>query len=319
MKWFSRSKSQINKHHKENFCAVIVALLAVTVIYFSYDPTMAGANPGEVRFDSTEMQANMNASSNLSTSSDSSSNKNELTGRNALLMQMLLLKEGHRFISSVPDYSATFYKQERIDGVLKEPSFMQTKIRHEPFSVYMKWLEGDDPGRELLYVEGENNDEMMVKLGGVKGRMMPTVSLDPEGDMAMKEARYPVTTIGLKNVIEKILSFRKEEINNLNDMSCRMIDEQKWNKQDCFCFLMEFKNRQKSRFRKSIIYIDKEHYLPVCVKNYSCAPDGQESLTGEELDEATLSEFYSFSNIVTEERLASVEFEDTNSNYQFRR
>lgn len=318
MKWFFSSK-KTSGHHKENFCAVIVALIAITLIYFSHDPSPAGANPNEIQFSSEDMQSSISSSPSFSQNS-SATESGELTGKNALLMQILLLEKGQRNIEAVPDYTATLHKQERINGVLGEPSFMQVKIRHEPFSVYMKWLEGEDPGRELLYVEGENNDEMMIKLGGVKGRMMPTLNLDPHGDMAMKEARYPITTVGLKNAIDTILKYRYANIKKPEGLTCRMIDDQKFNKQDCFCFLMEFKNKQSSpNFRKSILYIDKEKYLPACIKNYAWAPDGQEDLTGEKLDEATLCEYYSFGNIVLEERLAAADFDDNNSSYQFRR
>lgn len=319
MKWFFSAKKKSNSHHKENFCAIVVALIAITLIYFSNDPSPAGANPNEVQFSSNDMQSSMSSNPTFSEQS-SDTDSGELTGRNALLMQILLLEKGQRNIEAVPDYTATLHKQERIDGVLREPSFMQVKIRHSPFSVYMKWLEGEDPGREVLYVEGENNDEMLIKLGGVKGRMMPTLKLDPNGDLAMKEARYPITTVGLKNAIDTMLKFRYADLKNMKSMTCRMIDDQKFNKRDCFCFLMDFKTKQANRdFRKSILYVDKENYLPACIKNYSWAPDGQEDLTGEKLDEATLCEYYSFGNVVLEERLASVEFDDDNSNYQFRR
>jgi hypothetical protein len=319
MKWFSNAKTKKNTHNKENFCAVIVALFAITILYFSHDPSPAGANPSEVQFDTADLASSMSSSGNFSETSNGAEASGELSGKNALLMQILLLEKGQRYISSVPDYTSTLYKQERIDGVLNEPSFMQVKIRHEPFSVYMKWIEGNDPGRELLYVENENDGEMLIKLGGVKGRMMPTLKLNPTGDMAMKEARYPVTTVGLKNAIDKILSFRTVDLKKMQGISCRMIDNQKWNKEECFCFLMEFENKQSSAFRKSVLYVSKANYLPTCIKNYSWIPDGQEELSGEKLDEETLCEFYSFSNIVTEERLASAEFDETNSNYQFRR
>ena len=83
---------------------------------------------------------------------------------------------------------------------------------------------------------------------------------------------------------------------------------------------MEFKNKQISpNFRKSILYIDKEYYLPACIKNYAWVPDGQEELAGEELDKETLCEYYSFGNVVLEDRLAAIDFDDKNSNYQFRR
>ena len=54
---------------------------------------------------------------------------------------------------------------------------------------------------------------MLVKLGGVKGRMVPALKLDPNGAMAMKESRYPITTIGVKQMTEEIIQYRKETSN----------------------------------------------------------------------------------------------------------
>jgi hypothetical protein len=322
MKWFSSATETTRRHHKENFCAVLVALGAVTVLYFSYDPSPAGANPNEIAFDASAMKEALSETS-ISPADSASGNTatGEVGGRLALLMQSLLLEKGLERIEAVPDYMATFLKQEKIDGVMSEPNFMQVKIRHEPFSVYMKWVDGGDVGREVLYVDGKNDNEMLVKLGGVKGRMMPTLKVNPTGSVAMAEARYPVTNMGVKKMIEKILEAREEDLKISRGVSCRMIDNQKFNKRDCFCFQVEYETKEVSpqHFRKSLIYIDKETYFPICVKNFSFAPDGQEDLTGKELDEATLCEFYSYSNIVLDDRLAAAAFDKTNSNYQFRR
>jgi len=320
MKWFSSSPETTRRHHKENFCAVVVAVAAVTVVYFSHDPSPAGANPNEIAFDSSAMQQALSETP-LTPAASGDSSTGEIGGRIALLMQSLLLEKGLQRIDAIPDYTATFLKQEKINGVMSEPNFMQVKIRHEPFSIYMKWVEGGDVGREVLYIDGENDNEMLVKLGGVKGRMMPALKVNPNGSTAMSEARYPVTTMGVKKMIEKILEAREADLKASQGVDCRLIDNQKFNKQNCFCFLIEYANKDVSpeEFRKSLIYIDKETYFPVCVKNYSWAPDGQEDLSGKELDEATLCEFYSYSNIALEERLAATAFDKSNENYSFRR
>ena len=43
------------------------------------------------------------------------------------------------------------------------------KVRHEPFSVYM-WFLKPFQGREVLYVDGQNNNEMVVLEAGLKRR-----------------------------------------------------------------------------------------------------------------------------------------------------
>ena len=43
-------------------------------------------------------------------------------------------------VEKIQDYSATVIKRERISGKLSEPEYLFIKIRHKPFSVYLKFL-----------------------------------------------------------------------------------------------------------------------------------------------------------------------------------
>ena len=82
------------------------------------------------------------------------------------------------------------------------------KIRHEPFSVYMKWLSGDR-GRQLIYVDGQNDGKLLVQPGGIKGRLTGVLSLDPSGTLAMSDSRYPIQTAGLLALAKTILEHQK--------------------------------------------------------------------------------------------------------------
>ena len=89
--------------------------------------------------------------------------------RLALQLHIALLESSKHRIANLPDYSATFLKQERVEGDdLQELQTIQFKMRHKPFSVYMKWLEGGDVGRQVLFVEGQYDDKLQVRLGGKK-------------------------------------------------------------------------------------------------------------------------------------------------------
>jgi hypothetical protein len=77
------------------------------------------------------------------------------------------------------------------DDDVQDLQTIQLKLRHKPYGVYMKWLEGGDVGRELLFAEGQYDDKMQVRLGGRKA-VLPVMKLDPNGSLAMKESRHPV-------------------------------------------------------------------------------------------------------------------------------
>ncbi|HMC11500.1 MAG TPA: DUF1571 domain-containing protein, partial [Pirellulaceae bacterium] len=131
------------------------------------------------------------------------------SSRLALQLHVALLEVGKHRIERFPDYSATFIKQERVEGSdLQEVQSIQLKLRHKPFGIYMKWLEGGDVGRELLHVEGQYDEKMLVRLGGIKKRL-PLLKLDPTGSLAMQESRHPVTEMGLALLADQILKYRK--------------------------------------------------------------------------------------------------------------
>ncbi|MCA9040410.1 MAG: DUF1571 domain-containing protein [Planctomycetaceae bacterium] len=237
-------------------------------------------------------------------------------GEDAIKITTSILEDGLENLQGIPDYSATFIKQERIAGSIIEPSLINLKIRHEPFSVYMKWLNGDK-GRELLYVDGENQGDMVVRVGGVRGRFLPALNLNPHGDLAMKESRHPITEIGIKNLIKKALEFRENDLQNLENLNCWIVDGVTFDKRECFEFIVEYiEHRPVHEYRKSIITIEKELGIPVAVKNFAW----QEQVdTPDEtnLDASTLIENYAYTNISYSRRLADADFDKNNRNYRF--
>jgi len=243
-----------------------------------------------------------------------------LGSRLALQLHMTLLELGKQRIEKFPDYTATFIKQERPDGDdLQEVQTLSIKMRHKPFSIYMKWLEGGDVGREVIYVDGLNDNKMLVHVGGLKGRLLPHLKLDPTGSLAMAEARHPIGELGLLHLTDLLISYRKRDMGLKSGVRWEMIKEQKFQDRECYCFVVEYDSREiEPVYRKSITYIDKELAIPICVRNFGWAePDSE--LTGQELDVATLIEYYGYSDIRFDRRLGDADFDKTNEEYTFRR
>jgi hypothetical protein len=110
---------------------------------------------------------------------------------------------------NIRDYSCTLYKQERIDGELGEPQHIFLKVRHQPFSVYMNFLQ-PFRGREVLYVAGKNNGKLVALDSGFKRKLGP-FELDPQGMLAMKGQKYPITKIGIRNLVSELLAVAQRE------------------------------------------------------------------------------------------------------------
>ena len=104
--------------------------------------------------------------------------------------------------AKVATYSATLVRfQRRVTPQGLQPaerSRMQLKIRSQPFSVYMKFEE-PAAGREVMYIDGWNQNRLIVHEGSGPLSFVGTISLDPKSPRAMESGR-PITQAGLANL-----------------------------------------------------------------------------------------------------------------------
>jgi Protein of unknown function (DUF1571) len=105
---------------------------------------------------------------------------------------------------NIRDYSCTLVKRERVDGELAEHQHIFLKVRHEPFSVYMSFLRPFQ-GREVVYVDGQNNNEMVVLEAGWKRTVLGKMNLDPKGAVAMRGQKHPITKVGIRNLTAELI------------------------------------------------------------------------------------------------------------------
>lgn len=106
-----------------------------------------------------------------------------------------------RAYRSVQDYTAIFYKQERVNGELLPVETIEMKFR-KPFGVYMHWVSGDFAGREVLYVKGWNDDKIHAHQGSFPDI---TVNLKPDSSLAMRGNRHPITKAGFGETIRLLV------------------------------------------------------------------------------------------------------------------
>jgi hypothetical protein len=120
------------------------------------------------------------------------------------------LKTSHEIIDrEIRDYACTFVKCERVDGELGEYQHILLKVAHEPFSVYMSFLK-PFTGREAVYVAGQNDNKLVVLEAGFK-RYLGKLSLDPQGAVAMRGQKHPITDVGIRNLIAKLIKIWEAE------------------------------------------------------------------------------------------------------------
>lgn len=238
-------------------------------------------------------------------------------GRKALQRNIQLLEAGCRTFRAFPHYSANFTRQERVAGELCPLEEIEMKVRHEPFSVFMHWL-SVDAGRQLLFVNGTNDGRMLVRLGGWKGRVLPTLNIDPLGEDARERSRYPISRAGILALAELMLEHRRADLMRNVSLRCDYAENRELNGRNCYYFCFEFEAPEESDvYRKSVQYIDSVWHVPVCVQNYTW-PDNRGQENAVSLDDDTLIEYYSYSEIDTGLRLSDVDFDRENPDYRFR-
>lgn len=222
--------------------------------------------------------------------------------------------------SQIHDYTAVLVKRERIGDSLGDNEFMFVKIRNRkvqdnkvvvPFSVYLAFLQpAAVKGREVIFIENANEGKLIAHEGGIK-RMLGTHELDPTGYLAMAGQRYPLTDIGLENLVHKLIE-RGEKDKRHGQCQVDLIPGAKVGGRSC-SILQVTHPEQESHFDFHIaqIFMDDEWKIPVRYAAYSWPKS-----TGADPE---VIEEYTYQKIKINVGLTDKDFDVANSEYNFHR
>jgi len=237
---------------------------------------------------------------------------------NQLDKVLAFAENGLRHIrSDIHDYRCKLVKRERINGKLGPMETMYCKIRNRkvvngrtvtPFSVYMYFLK-PNKGREVLFVEGQNNDKLYAREGGVRGRFLPAVWLKPDSALAMQGQRYPLTEIGIENLIVKLL---EKGHYDRRHHDTKVVFRHGAKLQGRKCSVIQVTHpvkRPGMDFHIAQIFIDEQLNIPVRYAAYSW-PKGPNM-------PPVLEEEYTYIDIEVNVGLKNVDFDQKNENYNF--
>lgn len=227
-----------------------------------------------------------------------------------------LLQQGREFVQSAGAYTATMLKQEEVQGERLDEQEVFLKCRQSPFSVYLRW-DGGDAGREVLYVEGRDDGKLLGHDGGWKARL-PSLTLDPECSLAMRDTRYPVTQAGLVALIDLMTDVHEEDLQTGRFAKCEYGDDSDFDGRPCHAFTTVYTSAETSPdYRKSVTLIDQEWNVPVSTQHYGWPAEGQQ-IADDELDAATLIESYQFTDVNFEAQITEADFDPEHEDYKFR-
>jgi hypothetical protein len=191
-----------------------------------------------------------------------------------------LIRTAEERFRAVVDYECLFLRDEVIDGKMNQ-NVLRLKVRHEPFSVLMEWL---DPavkrGRKVAWVTGKNDGKMLVK-------QLITLKLDPAESIRKKESRHTILETGIKNLIHRYKESWEREAHlglttmTIDDREVRVSLPQRDFVHQCLCVTSRHPATSRGQFQYFYVklYFDKATGLPMKTEVFdwpsAAHPDGQ--------------------------------------------
>lgn len=220
---------------------------------------------------------------------------------------------------NVIDYTAIMIKKERIGNTLGDYEYMHAKVRNrkavdgqlkQPLSVYLAFLKPSSvKGREVIYVENRDNGYVVAHEGGMRGKFLPTMKLDPNGMLAMQGQRYPITDFGIENLVIKLIE-KGERDRHQEECSVEFRRGAKVGGRQCTVLIVTHPvARAHFDFHVAEVFIDDELQIPVRYAAYTWPTT--EGGTRELLEE------YTYQNVQLNVGLTDADFDPANKKYNF--
>lgn len=178
-----------------------------------------------------------------------------------------------------------------------------------PYSVYARVLAPSAiRGREALYVDGRYGGDLIVTKGGRRNATM-TFSIRPEGRMALRDSRYPITEFGIETLLVRVMEVAEHDL-QYGECLVRTIPNTKVDGRSCTLYEAEHPfERAHFSFHLARIFIDDELQLPVRFAAYTW-PES-------EGDRPQLVEEYTFRQLQFNVGLTESDFSHDNPEYSF--
>jgi hypothetical protein len=220
--------------------------------------------------------------------------------------------------ATIKDYTAIVVKREQIDGELGDYEYMYAKVRNRaeqngqivtPFSVYLTFVKpAAVKGREVLYVEGANEGKLVAHEGGLK-RLAGTHHLEPTHWLAMKGQRYPITDLGIENLLVKLIE-RADRDRQHGECKVEFLQGAKVSGRECRVIQVTHPEKVGPfDFHIAQVFLDNELQVPVRYAAYDWPKTaGAEPVVIEE---------YTYQNIKVNVGLTDKDFDIANSDYNF--
>ena len=223
-----------------------------------------------------------------------------------LIPALKLARSSQAALLKVKGYEGIFSKRELV-GRSMSVQKMRIKVREQPFSVYLRYINPHE-GREVIWVDGKHDGKLLAHGAGIES-IVGTLRIDPLSKDAMKENRYPVTLIGMGNMLLKTIEQWEAELDH-KEVTVSYYPNAKIGGVECKVIQTSHPVRRKHfRFHMTRLYIDKKNNLPIRVEQFDFP-----SAAGMK---PKLVEEYTYSNLKTKLKLTDRDFDIKNPNYDY--
>jgi len=217
----------------------------------------------------------------------------------------------------IDDYACVITSQVFIDGRLDKEQRMRAKIRHakeiegelKPFGVYLDFLAPRSVvGQEVIWVDGQNDGKLVAHSASGFLRLK-RMHLAPDGPIAMRGSKYPISDIGFRNLIAKMY-----EIGccDRDDEDCSVTVTEGVKVEGRPCTQIEIKHEEDKdafQFHIAKIYVDNQRKIPIGYEGYSwpTAPG----------EEPPLDEKFYYTDMNLNVGLQDSDFDPDNPDYRY--
>lgn len=270
-------------------------------------PTAPGTAPGTATHNNAAPKAQQNNDLAKPTTAKDETGPSTTSG-GGLDEALAIAKRSLAALEKVDDYTCVFSKRERVGDELLPEERDKLKIRHRPFSVYMRVIEPtSSAGQEVIYVEGRNDGNLIAHTTGFGGSVIGRLSLDPNGYLAKRGNRYTIKDVGLANLVKKLIDLGSKK--DLFRESTTKIEKTEFS--DRPCTLVEISSpKPVGTFTLAIarIVLDDEWNVPVHFESHEWPPGGSQPV---------LNETYSYYELKLNVGLTDRDFDPDNPEYSF--
>jgi len=242
------------------------------------------------------------------------------TSKHPLAPAMKIAYDSFDFLTDeVQDYSCRVAKRERVNGRLRSFEYLDAKVRHEwrqngrllhPRSVYLKFVGPESlVGREVLWVEGQNDNRMVVRRGGKRFNYI-TVELSPDSETVLRESNYSPSEMGMLTMVRNLIEVAQSDM-QYDECEVEFFRSVKVDGRECLCIQVTHPT-QRDHFKYHIarVFVDNAQPIPVRFESYGWP----EEIGGKPV----LLEEFTFQNIKLNVGFTDAEFRRDYAAYGFR-